>query len=121
MRDVFGINPIVFRLCTFDPEALVYVEEKFNVSRQVVIAFMITLANLPPNMVKFLMEKDIYRCSYLETNKNIEMGKELKLEAENRSQSNRISVESISGDDDHSSINESEDISFDESIDDLDK
>ena len=84
MKDVFGINPIIFRLCTFDPEALDYVEKKYKVPRQVVIAFIVSLANLSGEMVDVLLEKDMYRTAYMESEKNSKMRKEMKRKDEER-------------------------------------
>ena len=82
MSDVLGINPIVFRLCTFDPEALEYVEKKYNMPRQVIIAFIVSLANLPAAIINILTEKDMYRSAYLESEKNKRMRKEAKQKEE---------------------------------------
>ena len=84
MKDAFGINPIVFRLCTFDPEALDYVEKKYKVPRQVVIAFIVSLANLGTEIVDVLLEKDMYRTAYLEIEKNNRNRKEMKRRDEER-------------------------------------
>ena len=84
MKDVFGINPIVFRLCTFDPEALDYVEKKYKVPKQVVIAFIVSLANLGGEIVDVLLEKDMYRTAYMEIEKNNKMRKEMKRKDEEK-------------------------------------
>ena len=46
MKNSLKINPLVFRLCTFDRDALKYVENQYQVPRQVLIAFLVSLANL---------------------------------------------------------------------------
>lgn len=79
MKDALKINPLVFRLCTFDPEALNYVEEAYQVPRQVVIAFIVSLANLNSDIVDLLLEKDKYRLRYQELKKNRKKTKDSKL------------------------------------------
>lgn len=81
---MLGINPFVFRLCTFDPEALDYVEKEYKVPKQVVVAFLVSLANLDNEMVDMLMEKDLHRVAYLETEKNNKSRKDMKRKDELR-------------------------------------
>lgn len=63
-KDIFGINPLVFRLAFFDKEALEYVEKRFKVPSQVVIGFIQTLDSLSGEIIDMLLEKDLYRSAY---------------------------------------------------------
>ena len=86
LNDVLHINPLVFRLCTFDPEALDYVEKNYKIPKQVVVAFIVSLANLGGEMVDVLIEKDMHYSAYLMTEKNNRQVKEMKRKDAERKQ-----------------------------------
>ena len=59
LADSLLFNPLVFRLATFDKVLLDHIEKKYNIPKQCMIAFIVSLCNLPLYIVNYIFERDI--------------------------------------------------------------
>ena len=78
LADSLWFNPLVFRLVTFDKVLLDHIEKKYKIPRQCMIAFIVSLCNLPMYVVNYIFERDLWKRVTLFKNRNESLRKKLK-------------------------------------------
>ena len=84
LADSLWINPLIFRLVTFDKTLYDHIEKKYKFPRQCLIAIIVSICNLPMFIVNYIFERDLWKRVTLLNNRNESLRKKLKKRDEER-------------------------------------
>ena len=84
LADSLWINPLIFRLVTFDKTLYEHIEKKYKFPRQCLLAIIVSICNLPMFVVNYIFERDLWKRVTLLNNRNEALRKKLKKRDEER-------------------------------------